>query len=151
MYFTYYPSVQWAAVRTQSELISVPPQNCRLKMFEPVPEVKATCQGASLHPAFVPPTIFVKFPFLIKSSLLREPEQGTQVPLWALPPPAPPPPPPPKHALTVQIWNVKIFKELSSLSYFAILPQVWKPILLFLSWLKVFTEFLLMCQLFRLD
>ena len=47
-------------------------------MLEDAREVRATCHGASPQPAFVPPTIFVKFPFLIKSSLLREPEQEVQ-------------------------------------------------------------------------
>ena len=75
-----YPSVQCAAVRTQSELMSVPPQNCKLKMLEPVPLVSATCQGASPQPASVPPTIFVKFPFLMGLPLFLDPEQATQVP-----------------------------------------------------------------------
>ena len=78
-----YPSVQCAAVRTQSELISVPPQNCKLKMLEPVPLVSATCQGASPQPASVPPTIFVKFPFLMGLPFFLDPEQATQVPPWA--------------------------------------------------------------------
>ena len=78
-----YPSVQCAAVRTQSELISVPPQNCKLKMLVPVPLVSATCQGASPQPASVPPTIFVKFPFLMGLPFFLDPEQATQVPPWA--------------------------------------------------------------------
>ena len=65
--------------------MSVPPQNCAEKTSEPALEVSATCHGASPALAFVPPTILVKFPFLIKSSLFREPEQETQVPLEALP------------------------------------------------------------------
>ena len=47
-------------------------------MLEETLEVRATCHGASPEPAFVPPTILVKFPFLIKSSLLRDPEQEVQ-------------------------------------------------------------------------
>ena len=70
-----YPSVQCAAVRTQSELMRVPPQNCDWKILEPVLRVSATCQGTSPHVASVPPTILVRFPFL-------EPEQVIQVPLW---------------------------------------------------------------------
>ena len=52
-------------------------------MSEPVLEVKATCHGASAALAFVPPTILVKFPFLMRLSLLREPEQEMHLPLWA--------------------------------------------------------------------
>ena len=52
-------------------------------MSEPERVDKATCQGASPAFAFVPPTIFVKFPFLIRLSLLREPEQEMHLPLWA--------------------------------------------------------------------
>ena len=54
-------------------------------MLEDAREVRATCHGASPQPAFVPPTIFVKFPFLMSLSLLREPEQEMHLPLWALP------------------------------------------------------------------
>ena len=54
-------------------------------MLEPVPEVKATCQGASPALAFVPPTIFVKFPFLMSLSFLREPEHEMHLPLRAVP------------------------------------------------------------------
>ena len=43
-------------------------------MLEDAREVRATCHGASPQPAFVPPTILVKLPFLIMPSLLREPE-----------------------------------------------------------------------------
>ena len=46
-------------------------------MLELVLEDNATCHGASPQPAFVPPTIFVKFPFFDKSPLLRDPEQGS--------------------------------------------------------------------------
>ena len=51
-------------------------------MLEPVLLVRATCQGASPQSASVPPTIFVKFPFLIGLPFRLEPEQATQVPLW---------------------------------------------------------------------
>ena len=49
-------------------------------MLEPVPLVNATCQGTSPQPACVPPTIFVKFPFLVDLPCW-EPEQAAQVPL----------------------------------------------------------------------
>ena len=51
------PSVQCAAVSTQSGLMRVPPQNCRKNRSDPVPRVRATCQGTSPKVAAVPPTI----------------------------------------------------------------------------------------------
>ena len=75
----YYPSVQCAAVRTQLALINVPPQNCDWKMLELLRLVIATCQGTSPQPAFVPPTILVKFPLFPILPLWRlDPEQGMQ-------------------------------------------------------------------------
>ena len=52
---------------------------------QPVLDVKATCHGASPALAFVPPTIFVKFPFLMSLSFLREPEHEMHLPLRAVP------------------------------------------------------------------
>ena len=53
--------------------------------MEPDLEVSATCQGISPAFATVPPTIFEEFPLLVKSSLLRDPEQALHLPLWAVP------------------------------------------------------------------
>ena len=47
--------LQWAAVRTVSELMRVPPQ----KGLVPDDHTSPTCQGNSFLPAVVPPTILV--------------------------------------------------------------------------------------------